>query len=65
MHAPVRPGFWAGRLNRANAKSIYLPEKSGKEAKIAPTLFSLGSSDWALPICITQGEALRIRLERE
>lgn len=34
MHAPVRPGFWAGRLNRANAMSIYLPVQGGKKAKL-------------------------------
>src|SRR5262249_13380751 len=39
MHAPVRPGSWAGRLNRANAKSIYLPVQGGKEARLRPTLW--------------------------
>ena len=45
MHAPVRPGSWAGRLNRANAKSIYLPVQGGKKARLRSTLFGLDSSD--------------------
>lgn len=64
MHAPVRPGFWAGRLNSANAKSIYLPVKSGKEAKLRQLSF-VWASDWALPICRPKALALRIRPERE